>query len=288
MYFYLSLSIILLMITISITFYASVIEPRRLTITRHKIHSDYLPLGFHGVTIAQFSDTHIGPQYSLAQLEKLISTTLNTIKPDIVVFTGDLFDSRRKTALKNYNPSSALAGIQAPLGKFAIYGNHDFGHTRSERSSGTYLQDAGFEILLNESKRITLPSGEYITIAGLDDYLYGKPDPHSAFASLNADGFNLLLVHEPDVADRFVRYPIDLQLSGHSHGGQVSLPILGTLVNTSHGRKYIGGLYRVQQKLRAARPYLLYVNRGIGTTRIKVRLGSVPEVSVFTLLSKGK
>jgi predicted MPP superfamily phosphohydrolase len=283
MYFYFFAALIF--ITLSICIYAIFVEPRRLTITRHRINSDLLPKGFHGVTIVQFGDTHIGPQYSLAQLEHLV-TTLNSLKPDVVVFTGDLFDARRKINFASYDPTTTLASIRAQLGKFAVYGNHDFGYARIVRLSGPFLQGAGFEMLLNESKRITLPSGEYITLAGLDDYVCGKPNPRSAFTKLDADGFNLLLVHEPDVADRFTRYPIALQLSGHSHGGQVSLPILGPLIKTSLGRRYISGLYRVQDKLRAERPYMLYVNRGIGTTRIKVRIGSVPEVSVFTLLCK--
>ncbi|WP_167747021.1 metallophosphoesterase [Cohnella luojiensis] len=237
------------------------------------------------MTIVQFSDIHLGPHFSLSQLDQLAST-LNSLNPDIVVFTGDLFDARRKSNFTNYDPTPALSRIQAPLGKYAIYGNHDFGHTRMNRCTGTFLQKAGFAVLLNESKRIMLPSGEYITVAGLDDFNCGSPDMASAFAKLSDDGFNLLLAHEPDIADRLPRYPIDLQLSGHSHGGQVSLPIVGALIKSSLGRKYIGGLYRVHKKLRAERPYLLYTNRGIGTTRIKVRFGSKPEVSVFTLLTK--
>jgi predicted MPP superfamily phosphohydrolase len=209
---------------------------------------------------------------------------INSLKPDIVAFTGDLFDAGRNDNLSKYDPSSILSLIQAPNGKFAVYGNHDFGYSRKHRTTGPYLQNAGFEMLLNESKRIKLPGGEFITVSGLDDYVCGKPNARSAFAKLNDRHFNLLLAHEPDVADSLARYPIDLQLSGHSHGGQVSLPLVGALIRTSLGRKYIGGLYRVQERIRKNRPYTLFVNRGIGTTRIPIRLGSVPEMCVFTLL----
>jgi len=95
-----------------------------------------------------------------------------------------------------------------------------------------------------------------------------------------------LLVHEPDVADRLIRYPVDLQLSGHSHGGQVSLPLIGPIVRTKLGRKYVGGLYDIGGRFRENRPYRLYVNRGSGTTRIPVRIGSVPELTLFTLRSE--
>jgi len=262
--------------------YGILIEPRRLSITSHNIVSDKLPAGFDGMTIVQFSDTHIGPHYSLRQLQQLV-TTINSLNPNIIVFTGDLFDARRTNNLANRDPSPILAQLQAPLGKYAVYGNHDFGYTRNKRLSENYLDRAGFKILINEMDTVTLPSGESIHVIGLDDYLYGFPEAQSTLASLSADKFHLLLVHEPDVADFMTRYPIDLQLSGHSHGGQVSLPIVGALIRTALGRKYVGGTYRLQDKLRNARPYVLHVNRGIGTTRIKIRIGSVPELSVFTL-----
>ncbi len=262
--------------------YGMIIEPRRLSVTRHDIASPRIPEGFNGVKIVQFSDTHIGPHYSIRRLQALVSV-INSLQPDIVVFTGDLFDSRRRNNTANNDPSSILSQIQAPLGKFAVYGNHDFGYTRNIRTSGSYLNNAGFTVLINNSTKIKLPNGEFITVAGLDDYVLGKPNARKTLSILKDDGFHLLLAHEPDVADKLVRYPIDLQLSGHTHRGQVSLPILGALIRTSLGKKYVGGMYRIQERIRKHRPYVLYVNRGIGTTRIKIRVGSVPELSVFTL-----
>lgn len=273
------LSIIALVCT-----YGIFIEPRRLLITRHEIVSKHLPEGFHGVKIVQLSDIHIGPHYPIYRLQQLI-TTLNSLKPDIVVFTGDLFDARQRNNETNNDPTAALAQIHAPLGKFAVYGNHDFGYFKNKRTSGTFLLAAGFKVLVNQIENIKLPNGEFITVAGLDDYLVGKPDSTRTLSRLKDKGYHLLLVHEPDVADSLAaRYPIDLQLSGHSHGGQVCLPLAGTLVKTALGRKYVGGMYRIQESRRKKRPYRLYVNRGIGTTRIKIRIGSVPELSVFTLL----
>ncbi len=273
----------LFFIIVSICTYGFLIEPRRMSVTRHDVYSDKIPEAFHGIRIVQFSDTHIGPHYSLKRLEVLVET-INSLKPDIVAFTGDLFDAGRNGNINKYDPTAILSLIQASVGKFAVYGNHDFGYSRKNRATGPFLQNAGFEMLLNESKRIKLPGGEFITVSGLDDYVCGKPNTRSAFAKLSDRHFNLLLAHEPDVADSLARYPIDLQLSGHSHGGQVSLPVVGAIIRTSLGRKYIGGLYSVQERIRKNRPFMLFVNRGIGTTRIPIRLGSVPELCVFTLL----
>ncbi|MFC3800199.1 metallophosphoesterase [Cohnella sp. GCM10012308] len=265
--------------------YVFFVEPFRLAVTRREIESPWLPAGFDGIKIVQFSDTHVGPNYPVKRLEGLIAT-IAAEKPDIVAFTGDLFDARRNNPDRALDLSPLLSRIEAPLGKFAVYGNHDFGYERTKRSTNPTLAKAGFELLLNESKKIRLENGEHLSVSGLDDYVLGRPDPTRALAKLRPDGFNLLLVHEPDVAASLVRYPIDLQLSGHSHGGQVKLPIVGALVRTQLGRRFLSGLHVVSDRRRPRRPYLLYVNRGIGTTRLRVRFGSVPELCVFTLRRK--
>lgn len=273
----------LLLIVTALGIYGVAGERGRLRIVHQTIRSSRIPPGFDGVTIVQFSDTHLGPGYSVERLGKL-ADAVNSLRPDLVVFTGDLHDARRRDNIAKYDPSPQLARIEARLGKFAVYGNHDFGYERNLRSSGAFLSRGGFSVLINATRRITLPGGEFITVSGLDDYVLGKPNAPKAVSRLDNERFNLLLVHEPDVADRLIRYPIDLQLSGHSHGGQVALPLLGPIVRTQLGSKYVGGLYRIGGRFRDKRPYLLYVNRGIGTTRIPVRFRCVPELTVFTLL----
>ncbi|WP_246469446.1 metallophosphoesterase [Cohnella nanjingensis] len=267
---------------VSIVAYSVAVEPRRLSVTRREIASPYVPPGFEGKRIVQFSDTHVGPHYPMERFEALIGT-LNALEPDLLVFTGDLFDSRRRNAEANPGASHVLSRLRAPLGKYAVYGNHDFGYSRMKRSAGPILTRAGFTVLVNRTERVRLPNGESIVLAGLDDCVLGRPDARNTLSRLQAGDFNLLLAHEPDPADGYTRYPVDLQLSGHSHGGQVRLPGLGALVRTKLGRKYVAGLYRLTGRFDPARPYLLYVNRGVGTTRMKLRFGSVPEVAVFTL-----
>ncbi|QJD82127.1 metallophosphoesterase [Cohnella herbarum] len=279
---FLGLATVFAAIIVFIYAYGFTIVPKRLSITRLEVYSPSLPESFEGVTLLQFSDTHLGPQFTLPRLRQLVDV-IQTIRPDIVVFTGDLHDAGSADNIAKYDPSPLLADIQAPLGKYAVYGNHDFGYGRKTRSSGSFLSRAGFKMLVNEREKITLPGGDSITIAGLDDYVLGKPNAESTLSKLDKDGFNILLAHEPDVADRLTRFPVDLQLSGHSHGGQVSLPLVGALVRTRLGRKYLKGKYLIHDSQRKERPYLLYVNRGIGTTRIPIRIGSDPELAVFTL-----
>ncbi|MDH6671363.1 metallophosphoesterase [Paenibacillus glucanolyticus] len=270
----------MLLLTAGTYYYATQIEPSRLTVTHHTVESPNLSQSFHGIKIAQFSDTHLGESYSNRQLRQLVQR-LNREKPDLVVFTGDLFDSVWRSPASIKEVPDILSEIEAPLGKFAVYGNHDRGGGGS-RVYQEYMKKAGFRVLVNDTANLTLGSGETMTVAGLDDYLLGRPDAEGTLSDLSEDHFNMLLVHEPDVADRLLGYPIDLILSGHSHGGQVNVPVLGAWIRTSLADKYISGMYDIPGSEREAR---LYVNRGIGTTRFKIRLGNPPEISVFTLHS---
>lgn len=279
-----AIAALFLFIVIFAYLYIFRIEPRKLRIVRHEIESPLVPASFDGTRIVHFSDTHVGPHYSLERLGKL-ADAVNQLKPDIVAFTGDLHDARRRDNLARFDPAPALGRIRAPLGKYAVYGNHDFGYSRTMRSAGSFLSRAGFTVLVNASVRVTREDGARIVVAGLDDAVVGKPNARSTFDGREDDSFHLLLAHEPDVADGLTRYPVDLQLSGHSHGGQISLPIFGPIVRTSLGRKYVKGLYRIDERRRAERPYVLYVNCGIGTTWFPARLGNVPEIAVFTLRS---
>jgi len=269
-------------VVLSVGLYSILIEPRRLAVTRHEIRSPELPEGFDGMRIVQFSDTHLYHYYSLERFERLV-TKINELEPDIVVFTGDLFDAATKESEGDPAVTPYLSRIRAPLGKFAVYGNHDFGYDRRTRTAGPLLADGGFTVLVNETRKIERPDGQFMTISGLDDFLRGKPDPDRTFGRLPEAGFHLLLVHEPDAAIGLASYPVDLQLSGHSHGGQVAFPGIGAIVRNQFGRRYVRGMFELPNRSRRGRPYRLYVNRGIGTTRLRVRLGSVPEISVFTL-----
>ncbi|MCM3749849.1 metallophosphoesterase [Paenibacillus pasadenensis] len=260
-------------------FYAARIEPRSLSVTNIEITSKQVSDSLDGIRIVQFSDTQLGESFTAQQLGNL-AKRINSLQPDLVVFTGDLIDHYTRYGLDNRKQAQrALAGINAPLGKFAVYGNHDRGGGGSGRYE-RYLEAAGFKVLVNEIYPIVTADGDRLVLAGLDDYLLGEPKPESTLMQLRPDDFNLLLLHEPDPADRFSEYPIDLQLSGHSHGGQIRIPFMAPLVTTSLGETYVAGPYSLPGQYR---PMTLYVNRGIGTTRMPLRLFSRPELTLIRL-----
>jgi predicted MPP superfamily phosphohydrolase len=233
-----------------------------------------LPAAFSGLRIVQFSDTHLGHYFDNDNLSTVVDR-LKSLRADLICFTGDLFDvdigndSERTTEL--------LAALQAPLGKWASLGNHDYWAGPSPVSR--VLEKAGFHVLNNSSQTVQR-GADSIRIAGIEDWLKGKPDLDMTLGGTD-DAFTLLLAHEPDIADLTKRYPVDLQLSGHSHGGQVLLPGLTALAAPPKGRKYMAGLYEFpESRLK------LYTTRGIGTTNIPFRLFCRPEITVLTLARK--
>lgn len=256
---------------ISIPIYAFFIEPKRIVLHTHQIghpsNTEQTPL-----KIIQLSDIHVQASYSTNQLEKIVAKT-NAQKPDIILFTGDLFDNYAK-----YGPTDAviktLSQLSAPLGKFAVFGNHDYGggalHVYPE-----ILAAAGFQLLQNSGTTISIPSGHSLYIGGLDDALLGTPSIPEALANKSKSDYTILLSHEPDAVNLDVTKDIQLILSGHSHGGQVKIPFFP--IKNVLAENYSDGFYSLSETT------TLFVNTGLGTTAIPVRLGVPPEITLFNL-----
>nr|WP_263328195.1 metallophosphoesterase [Neobacillus sp. Marseille-Q6967] len=259
-------------------YYANRIEPSLLEISRIDMKHSLLPKSFDGIKIIQFSDTHLGFHYTDKQFEKLVNK-INLLHPDMILFTGDLLDEPNKYT-KIHQIVPMLQQLQAPLGKYCIFGNHDHGGYGSDIYRNM-METANFTVLLNASSQIQLHDGSSIYLIGIDDRMLGKPDLEIAQKGVPDTAFKILLSHAPDVADDALQYSIQWQLSGHSHGGQVKIPFIGALVIPPFAQKYPEGLYTLGD----SEPLLLYVNRGIGTTRLPFRFMSKPEITMFTLKS---
>lgn len=259
-------------------FYANKIEPSLLEMKEIPIRHPLIPKGFEGIKIIQFSDTHLGFQYNLSHFNHLVKK-INGLKPDIILFTGDLIDEPNKYS-QVHDLLPILGSLQAPKGKFCIFGNHDHGGYGSEIYRNI-MESTNFKVLLNESTAITLKDGSSIYLIGIDDAMLGNPDLPLSLKNIPNNQFKLLLSHAPDLAESASEYPIQWQISGHSHGGQIKLPILGALIRPPFAQMYPEGLYAVKGKF----PLTLYVNRGIGTTRLPLRFMSRPELTIYTLIS---
>jgi predicted MPP superfamily phosphohydrolase len=260
-------------------FYANRIEPNLLDANYQQMQHPFIPRSFDGIKIVQFSDTHLGYQYNLNQFEKLVKK-INNLKPDLIFFTGDLIDEPNKYPEIN-QLVPILQQLKAPLGQYCIFGNHDHGGYGSDIYRNI-METANFTVLLNESKPIKLKNGSKIYLIGIDDAMLGQPDLKLALNQVPNNMFKLLLSHAPDLAETAVQYQIHWQLSGHSHGGQVKIPFVGALVTPPFARVYTEGLYTIGE----SSPLTLYVNRGIGTTRLPFRFMARPELTIFTLKSE--
>jgi predicted MPP superfamily phosphohydrolase len=251
--------------------YSIFAERHWLDIRRINVSLKRLPKAFAGMRIVHFSDPHLGHYYEAKHLQR-IAVLINQNRPDMICFTGDLVD-RECSSLPD--AAAVLAEMQAPLGKYAVLGNHDYRSGANQVAES--LEQAGFQLLHNRHVRLQR-GGEQLFIAGIDDALLGAPDLPQALYGIAKDQCTILLAHEPDVADEAARYPIDLQLSGHSHGGQVRFPFIGDLLTPRLGRKYPDGLQRVKNA-----GLQVYTNRGMGTTILPIRFLCRPELTVLTL-----
>jgi predicted MPP superfamily phosphohydrolase len=262
-----------------------IFEPNRPQLVSIEIALARLAQSWDGFRIAQLSDLHYDDYFSVVPLRKAIDI-INGLQPDLVVLTGDFVtgplrkprhgNSKQmlKVAAQVIEPcAQLLSQLRAKSGILAILGNHDL-YTDAAYITAV-LQSQGIPILRNRSISLER-QGTRLWFSGVDDVLAGKPDLDLALKGIPPAEPVVLLAHEPDWADYVARYPVDLQLSGHSHGGQVRIPYIGAPFLPELARKYPWGLRRIGA-------LALYTNVGIGTVRIPVRLGCPPEVTLITL-----
>ena len=220
----------------------------------------------------QITDVHLYPMTQPELLKKAVIMA-NELKPDLVVLTGD-YVWQELDAI--YELAPIFAGLDAKYGVFSTLGNHDYWLDADVITRA--MEAAGLPVLINQGISIQQGKGS-IFVAGLDDGWSGNPDLNDTLDGANSSEPVILLCHEPDLADRYsLDGRVDVQLSGHTHGGQIRLPGIGALVLPYLGRKYDLGLYRVNEML-------LYTNRGLGVISEPVRFNCPPEISQFVLHS---
>lgn len=203
---------------------------------------------------------------------------VNDLHPDLIALTGDFvsvpYIGDAVRAARAAEPCAKLLGkLKAPHGLWAVLGNHDVSSDPGRVKSA--LAGESIQVLSNQAIPIEKEGGRF-WLGGVDDVLEGSADLIATLKNVPADEATVLLAHEPDYADYVARYPVDLQLSGHSHGGQVRLPFVRPLFLPELARKYIWGLFKVGA-------LTLYTTAGIGTVRVAVRFNCPPEITLIRL-----
>lgn len=264
--------------------YSGEYERHNLEITHRTVELARLPPALDGLRIAQISDIHF-EEYTEAYFLREIVAKINKLAPDVVVLTGDFVSEgplSHSWGVQMSNPcAEILAGIQCPQ-RWCVLGNHDA--TVGPVIVTDALETHGLPVLANSYVPFER-NGARLWIGGVKDVGRSDPDLHlAAPRSLQAAQEPvILLAHEPDYADHVVRHGgVDLMLSGHTHGGQVRLPLVGALYVPPLGRKYVEGLFHLKNGLQ------LYVNRGIGAVGVPFRFDCRPELTLITLRSPGQ
>jgi len=255
-----------------------IFEANRPQLVSIEIPLSRLAESWDGFRIVQLSDLHYDDHFSAVPLTKAVAL-INRLQPDLVVVTGDFvttpFGRHRsdlRRAARAIEPCARLlAQMGARVGIVGCLGNHDLGTDPAYVSA--VLESHGISVLRNRSMPLER-DGARLWLAGLDDVLEGKPDLALALKGVPPAEPVILLAHEPDFAD-YVTHA-DLQLSGHSHGGQIRVPLLGAPYLPAMGRKYPRGLRQIG-------PLTLYTNIGLGTIVVPMRLDCPPEVTLITL-----
>ena len=272
--------------------YATQVEPRWIELVRVSVRLPHLPELLHGFTIAHLSDFHLGPYVGIDDVRRSVAMA-NALGADLVALTGDFV---HRSARYAEACARELAALKAGYGVYAVLGNHDV-WTDADAVAES-LRRAGIHVLRNERQALTVGTARLWLIGiedvgitgftafglvsglGWGDFKALWKGAHEAFLraleGLPSDETRLLLVHNPDFAE-MIKGKVDLVLAGHTHGGQVRLPLVGApIVPSCHGRKYVAGLVR-------ASGTQVYVNRGIGAIGLPVRFLCRPEVTLIVL-----
>jgi predicted MPP superfamily phosphohydrolase len=258
------------------------LAPNLPRVVRQEFHLQRWPERLNGFTVAVLSDFHYDPIFSVHPLRAAIAM-VNNLHPDLIALTGDFvtvssIGDEAKGALAAEPCASLLRQMSAPHGLWAVMGNHDDA-TDPEHVTRA-LQAQNIQVLANQSQPIE-QDGARFWLAGVNDVMNGAADLSKTMHGVPASEAVILLAHEPDFADEAAKSPIDLQISGHSHGGQIRIPFLPPLYLPALAKKYVWGTYQVG-------PLMLHTSAGLGTIGVPMRLNCPPEITLLTLRRSAK
>lgn len=273
-------AVVLILITVGIGIvivWSTLIEPNRLVVHQEQIRLKRWPPELNGLKVVAIGDIHTGSAFiDTSKLETLVSLT-NNQHPDLIVLLGDYVVTGRsyRNKVPPETTAQVLRALSAPLGVYAVLGNHDawLDGPRVRRA----FEQVGIQVLENTAIDLH-PHEKSIYLVGLADYWTGPQLIDQTLNKIPDDVPTVAITHNPDIFPR-VPVKVDLLLAAHTHGGQVKLPLLGSLVVPSEfGQRYAAG--RVDEN-----GHTLFVTTGVGTSILPVRLGVPPEIAVLTISS---
>ncbi len=256
--------------------WAVAVEPLCLEVRRYRVPLPHLPAALEGLRLGLLADLHAGAWAGIS-LYRRAAQVLRHHRVDALLLAGDVTSHYAAPHWKEV--LTPLAEVEAPLGRLAVLGGHD--HRFGASAVAGHLDELGFRVLRNEAVALRR-DGQSLWVVGLDDNSDWpfKDDMERACRPLPPDAATVLLAHSPDALRQARRRGLGLVLSGHTHGGQVRLPWVGSLVRVTH----LSG--RFDQGLSRHGSTHLYVSRGLSSTH-RLRFLCRPDVSILTLVRAG-
>lgn len=253
------------------------IEPASLVVSEYAIDLPSWPPNLNGLKIAVLSDFHVGSLHIGSEKLREIVDRTNKQDADLILLLGDYVSAGRKTcSVKPATFTSQLARLKAKLGVYAILGNHDWWYNGTEVKN--CLEAANITVLEDSTVMLQYNQCSFC-LAGLKDLWTRKPNIEATLAQVDSSLPMIVMSHNPDVFSA-IPQRVTLTIAGHTHGGQVSLPLLGpTIVPSDFGARYAKGVVVEDGKH-------LFVSSGIGTSVLPIRFGVPPEISILTLIAK--
>lgn len=277
---WLKFTISFILIIIFICLYARFIGTMGLVTKEYTLLEDKLPSGFDGIKIVHFSDIHYKRAITSSKLASIIKE-INLINPDIVVFTGDLIDKDAVLNESDYDDLTEMfSNINAKYGKYAILGNHDYVDMKNVIN---IYNKSGFKYLENSYDIVYSTNMDKIFIGGIGNVSFNLDNIDETMKYFNENNdidYKIMLVHEPDITDNIVNnYSVSLILAGHSHNGQIRLPVIGAMYTPVHAKKYYDEFYNINDTN-------LYISSGIGVSTVNFRLFNRPSLNFYRINRK--
>ncbi len=277
------IKVFLILVVLGIIFqtYTTYVSTSKIIVKEYRITNSKIPDSFNGIKIIHFSDLHYGSTMNDENL-KTINKIINDRNPDLIVFTGDLIDNKYTVTEKQKEKlSNKLKKLNAKLGKYAIIGDED------KEEITTIYNQSDFTILKNEYELLYNEKNEPILLIGLDSLLQKKQNINQAYGyfkqeTYNSNIYTITLAHEPDsIIDISGTYNTDLFLAGHSHNGNVKVPIINYPIERKNGaKKYNNEYYKLDSTE-------IFISSGLGTNnKTGIRLFCRPSISLYRLSNK--
>lgn len=258
-----------------IVIYCRYTETSGLIINEYKITNSKLPDQFHGIKVIHFSDIHYGTTVDISTLKTIVKR-INELKPDIVIFTGDLiFENYQIDNNTIKEITEQLSKISATISKYACMGNEDY----NNEQFSIIMKNSKFKVLNNTYEKVYYQNNDYIFINGIGSEIEKDVDVEQAFHFNEKDKFVISITHENNVVEEILEYNPDMILSGHSLGGQIRIPMLGGMIKEENADTY-NKRYEKRQETEIFNSY------GIGTSQIRFRFLNKPSINLYRLTKK--